>query len=132
MSCKIQTSSKYTERPSPPIKAKDCPGETKKGNDGLMYTSKQSSNGVYRWSKKSTKTTKKVESTKTTTKKVAAKTPKAPTKKDCRPDQVRNPVTGRCKKVSKAAAKAPRSTKEPKAKTHKSTKGTKTLQTGSG
>jgi len=98
MSCKIQTSSKYSERPSPPIKAKDCPGETKKGNDGLMYTSKQISNGQYRWSK-STKTTKKVESTKTTTKKVAAKTPKAPTKKDCRPDQVRNPVTGRCKKV---------------------------------
>lgn len=80
MSCKIQTSSKYSERPSPPIKAKDCPGETKKGNDGLMYTSKQISNGQYRWSK-STKTTKKVESTKTTTKKVAAKTPKAPTKK---------------------------------------------------
>jgi len=116
MSCKIQTSSKYTERPSPPIKAKDCPGETKKGNDGLMYTSKQSSNGVYRWSKKSTKTTKKVATTK------AAKTPKAPRAprakkepKPCKPDQVRNPVTGRCKKVSKAAAKAPRSTKEPKA-----------------
>jgi len=132
MSCKIQTSSKYSERPSPPIKAKDCPGETKKGNDGLMYTSKQISNGQYRWSK-STKTTKKVESTKTTTKKVAAKTPKAPTKKDCRPDQVRNPVTGRCKKVEstkttkKVDAKTPKAptkkvaAKTPKAPTKKST-----------
>ena len=120
MSCKIQTSSKYSERPSPPIKAKDCPGETKKGNDGLMYTSKQISNGQYRWSK-STKTTKKVESTKTTTKKVAAKTPKAPTKKDCRPDQVRNPVTGRCKKVESTKTTKKVDAKTPKAPTKKST-----------
>ena len=37
MSCTKQTSKKYTERKSPPYKAEECPGDSKKGNDGLMW-----------------------------------------------------------------------------------------------
>ena len=103
MSCVKQTSKKYTERPSPPIKAKDCKGKTKKGNDGSMYVSKAASNGVYRWSKVSTKTTSKKttkKASKTTTRKTTTKrtTPKKP----CKPGQERNPLTGRCKKIAQS------------------------------
>jgi hypothetical protein len=45
------TLKKYADRPGPPYHALDCAGETKKGNDGADYVSKESSNGVYRWVK---------------------------------------------------------------------------------
>jgi len=95
MSCKEQTSKKYTERPSPPIKAGDCPNQKKKGNDGLCYISTPNKNGVFRWVK--------VKTSKTSSKRVTSSEPKTKrvttSKKECRPDQERNPKTGRCKKV---------------------------------
>ena len=97
MSCATQISKKYAQRPSPPIKANDCKGKTKKGNDGSMYVSKPNVNGVYRWSRKSSKST---------TARVKKSTTRA--KKECKPDQIRNPLTGRCKKVSKSTTRATR------------------------
>ena len=44
-----ETTSKYTNRPSPPYKANEYCGETMKGNDGEMYLSKKVSGGVCRW-----------------------------------------------------------------------------------
>ena len=44
-----ETTSKYTNRPSPPYKANNHCGETMKGNDGEMYLSKKGSNRVCRW-----------------------------------------------------------------------------------
>lgn len=42
---------KYRNRPSPPFPANDpaCQGTTKKGNDGLMYTSVPDRKGVFKW-----------------------------------------------------------------------------------
>eukprot|EP00959_Pyramimonas_sp_CCMP1952_P098003 2048314-Pyramimonas_sp.AAC.1 len=54
MSCQVLTSKPYATRPSPPIKAPDCPNQTRKGNDGLMYESRltQTKTGeTYRWYK---------------------------------------------------------------------------------
>ena len=42
---------KYRDRKSPPYPANDCRGRIKIGNDGEMWRSKASSNGVYRWVK---------------------------------------------------------------------------------
>jgi hypothetical protein len=52
MSCVKQTTKKYTGRKSPPYKANECCGKTKKGNDGLMYVSVVNVKGVCRWVKK--------------------------------------------------------------------------------
>ena len=52
MSCVKQTTKKYTGRKSPPYKANEFGGKTKKGNDGLMYVSVVNVKGVYRWVKK--------------------------------------------------------------------------------
>lgn len=54
MSCQVLTTKPYATRPSPPIKAPDCPNQTRKGNDGLMYESRltQTKTGeTYRWYK---------------------------------------------------------------------------------
>jgi hypothetical protein len=59
MSCTQQTTKTYKTRPSPPFKAPDCPGQTRKGNDGIMYESREAANGKYRWFKKGTKNPKK-------------------------------------------------------------------------
>lgn len=42
---------KYRNRPSPSFPANDpaCRGTTKRGNDGLMYTSVPDKNGVFKW-----------------------------------------------------------------------------------
>lgn len=46
---------KYRNRPSPPFPANDpaCQGTTKRGNDGLMYTSVPDRNGVFKWKRRS-------------------------------------------------------------------------------
>jgi WD40 repeat protein len=51
MLCVEQTTKKYTGRKSPPYKANECCGETKKGNDGLIYVSVANVKGVCRWVK---------------------------------------------------------------------------------
>ena len=51
MSCKEQTTKKYTGRKSPSYPANECCGETKKGNDGLMYVSKPNKKGICKWYK---------------------------------------------------------------------------------
>lgn len=57
--CVKQTSKKYTERPSPPYSASQCPGETKKGNNGKMFVSVPNKNGVYAWKPKTNSNTNK-------------------------------------------------------------------------
>ena len=47
--CVRITLKKYAKRPSPPFHAGDCKGETKKGNDGRIYTSVPDKRGVYTW-----------------------------------------------------------------------------------
>jgi hypothetical protein len=47
--CERQTTNKYTSRNSPPYKANECCGKTKKGNDGQKYISKADKNGVCKW-----------------------------------------------------------------------------------
>lgn len=47
--CVAQTTKKYTDRPSPPFPAADCPGLTKKGNNGKMYVSAANVKGIYSW-----------------------------------------------------------------------------------
>jgi hypothetical protein len=51
MSCKRQTSRKYTSRPSPafPANHAECRGTTKRGKYGKMYVSRADSRGVYSW-----------------------------------------------------------------------------------
>ena len=49
--CTKMTLKKYADRPGPPYHAADCAEQTKKGNDGADYVSKEGSNGVYRWVK---------------------------------------------------------------------------------
>ena len=51
MSCKRQTSRKYTSRPSPafPANHAKCRGTTKRGKYGKMYVSRVDSRGVYSW-----------------------------------------------------------------------------------
>ena len=95
MSCKEQTSKTYTSRPSPSIKAKDCPNQTREGNDGTSYISTPNKNGVFRWVKEKTISSKDEDKPK----------PK-PWSKECKPGQERNPNTGRCKKV-KSVRKVP-------------------------
>jgi hypothetical protein len=50
MSCTRQTTPAFTNRPCPPYKSKDCPGQTLRGNDGNMWVSRKlSGDGSYRW-----------------------------------------------------------------------------------
>ena len=49
---KKPTQKKYLTRPSPAYPANQHCGETKKGNDGMMYISKPNKNGICRWVKK--------------------------------------------------------------------------------
>ena len=51
MVCVEQTTKKYTGRKSPSYPANECCGETKKGNDGLMYVSKPNKKGICKWYK---------------------------------------------------------------------------------
>lgn len=44
-----KNTNKYRSRESPPYSAMDCKGLTKKGNNGLTYTSKPDKRGIYRW-----------------------------------------------------------------------------------
>lgn len=49
-SCTVLRTKAYTQRPSPPIKAADCPNQVKRGNDGRMYESRLVPSGKsYRW-----------------------------------------------------------------------------------
>lgn len=49
MTCiKIKTK-KYQTRKGPPYHAKDCKGQTKKGNDGKLYVSAVDMRGTYKW-----------------------------------------------------------------------------------
>ena len=90
--CVEQTSKKYTNRNSPPYPANVCPvGDKKKGNDGKMYVvSEPNKNGVSRW------VPVKVDSVKVAKKPSAKKSSRL---KPCKPGQVRNPKTNRCKKM---------------------------------
>lgn len=47
--CSKQSTKKYTSRKSPPYPANQCCGETKLGNDGVMYVSVANVKGVCRW-----------------------------------------------------------------------------------
>ena len=98
--CVEQTAKKYTNRKSPPYPANVCPvGDKKKGNDGKMYiVSEPNKNGVSRWvlEKTSIKADKKVASIKASKKPAAKKSSRF---KPCKPGQVRNPKTNRCKKM---------------------------------
>jgi hypothetical protein len=49
MVCVEKNTNKYRSRESPPYSAMDCKGLTKKGNNGVMYTSKPDKRGIYRW-----------------------------------------------------------------------------------
>ena len=56
VSCEQKTSKQYTNRPSPPFIAKECPGERRRGNstphgNNEMYESRADKNGTYRWYK---------------------------------------------------------------------------------
>ena len=101
--CVEQTAKKYTNRKSPPYPANVCPvGDKKKGNDGKMYVvSEPNKNGVSRWVLEKTSSDKKAASVKAAStkadKKPAAK--KSSRLKPCKPGQVRNPKTNRCKKM---------------------------------
>ena len=98
--CVEQTTKKYTNRKSPPYPANVCPvGDKKKGNDGKMYVvSEPNKNGVSRWvlEKTSRKVDKKAASVKVAKKPSSKKSSKL---KPCKPGQVRNPKTNRCKKM---------------------------------
>ena len=49
MSCIEVTTKKYQTRKGPPYHAKDCKGQTKKGNDGKEYISATDKRGIYKW-----------------------------------------------------------------------------------
>ena len=49
--CVKKYESKYRQRNSPPFPANKCKTRKKKGNDGVMYKSISSKNGVFRWVK---------------------------------------------------------------------------------
>ena len=49
MPCTKQTTKQYLARPSPPRRSKDCKGERRRGNDGVMWVSTKDKTGVYRW-----------------------------------------------------------------------------------
>lgn len=47
--CDRQTTSKYTQRPSPPYPANRCRGKTLAGNDGRLYISVPDKQNVAKW-----------------------------------------------------------------------------------
>ena len=47
--CVIQTTKKYTDRPSPPFPANKCKGQVMMGKNGKMWASVEKSNGVSAW-----------------------------------------------------------------------------------
>ena len=47
--CIEQTTKKYTDRPSPPFPASDCPGMVKKGNNDKLYESVANVKGIFSW-----------------------------------------------------------------------------------
>jgi hypothetical protein len=49
MACIEIKTKKYQTRKGPPYHAKDCKGQTKKGNDGKDYVSAVDSKGIYKW-----------------------------------------------------------------------------------
>ncbi len=49
MACREIKTKKYQTRKGPPYHAKDCKGETKKGNDGKEYVSAVDKRGTYKW-----------------------------------------------------------------------------------
>ena len=49
MVCTKKNTNKYRFRESPPYSAMDCKGLTKKGNNGVSYTSRPDKRGIYRW-----------------------------------------------------------------------------------
>lgn len=49
--CVVVFTSEYQIRKSPPYTAKLCKGNYKIGNDGFIYRSTKTKNGVYRWIK---------------------------------------------------------------------------------
>ena len=55
----MNTTKKYSERPSPPYKASEYKNKSKKGNDGKNYKSVKDINGVYKWKKVEQKKCKK-------------------------------------------------------------------------
>ena len=74
-SCKKQSAKKYQLRGSPAYPANKCQGETKKGNDGQMYTSRRASNGVYRWQKSASKASRKRSGSKKSAKRSGSRSP---------------------------------------------------------
>ena len=57
--CRKNYTAKYRKRDSPAYPANKCKDKKKKGNDGKMYHSVPSKNGVYRWVKVASNTTRK-------------------------------------------------------------------------
>merc|ERR1739848_751483 len=59
--CVKQTKGKYVsaKRKGPPYPANECCGETKMGNNGMMYVSKPNEKGICRWYKVTKKPAKK-------------------------------------------------------------------------
>ena len=49
--CVVQTTAKYTSRPSPPKPANSCCGSISIGNDGNKWESRQLNSGQCRWFK---------------------------------------------------------------------------------
>lgn len=92
--CAKKTEKKYTDRPSPPYPANECPGATKKGNDGNKYKSIADRNGIFRWklhadAKKSPTHSSKADGTQ------RSKPSKSPTKKPRRVKRATSPVSVR-------------------------------------
>lgn len=85
MSCQELFTKKYTSRPSPNMKAQDCKNQSKKGNDGRMYTSKPDSNDVYRWVLATSTQKKSSSKTKSSTKTKSSQKRKSSTKTKSKP-----------------------------------------------
>jgi hypothetical protein len=49
MACTKIKTKKYQTRKGPPYHAKDCKGQTKKGNDKKLYISTPDKKGIYKW-----------------------------------------------------------------------------------
>ena len=67
MPCIEIKTKKYQTRKGPPYHAKDCKGQTKKGNDGKDYISQADGRGIYKWVIRGTRATLKKKGVKTYT-----------------------------------------------------------------
>jgi hypothetical protein len=65
MACIEIKTKKYQTRKGPPYHAKDCKGQTKKGNDGKEYVSAVDSRGTYKWVIRGARVTQKKKGVKT-------------------------------------------------------------------